>query len=138
MASTEQFLRQWKAEHPKPIVARAVKPRRVTKVVLQHELDMEKESRANDAKIFQAQLAEAQRQIEYEQLQRVSAQRGLVPYVRSLEQFNQWLAKRPALRKQLRPVLRELGLWEIKLGYDPDQDFRTSLVSADRMKRVQA
>lgn len=63
-----------------------------------------------------------QEMVAHEQLQRVVAQRGLVVYVRALEQFDGWLQERPALRAQLQPVLQELGLWKIKLGYDPDRD----------------
>jgi hypothetical protein len=61
-------------------------------------------------------------QIGQERLQRVSAQRGLVPYVRSLQTLDAWLLERPELRAQLESILRELGLWEIKLGYDPAED----------------
>lgn len=60
--------------------------------------------------------------IAYERQQRVSAQRGLVPYVRSLERFNAWLRDRPTLHDQLALILKELGLYDIKIGYDPDED----------------
>lgn len=69
-----------------------------------------------------------------EQNMRVSAQRGLVPYVRSLEQFDKWLLQNPALRKELEPILRELGLWEIKLGYDPAKDLTLSVVSPQNIR----
>jgi len=64
-----------------------------------------------------------------ERQMRAAAQRGLVPYVRSLERFDKWLRERPKLRAQLEPILSELGLWEIKLGYDPDQDLALSAIS---------
>lgn len=67
--------------------------------------------------------------IAYERLQRASAQQGLVPYVRALEEFDTWLRKHKRLRGELEPVMRELGIWEIKLGYDPDRDLTLSLVS---------
>src|SRR5437773_11715927 len=56
----------------------------------------------------------------YERTQRVAAQRGLVPYVRSLERLNGWLrAHRGRITKmQLVKVLKDLGLYDIKLGYD--------------------
>lgn len=64
-----------------------------------------------------------------EQQMRAAAQRGLVPYVRGLEFFDRWLLERSDLRVQLEPILRELKLWEIKLGYDPDQDLTLSVIS---------
>lgn len=69
------------------------------------------------------------RELFAEQQQRMAAQRGLVPYVRSLELFDIWLCSQPRLRESLRPKLQELGLWEIKLGYDPDKDLGLSVVS---------
>jgi hypothetical protein len=66
-----------------------------------------------------------------EQLGRVSAQRGLVPYVRGVEALNKWLSKHPALRRQLEPILREQGLWDVKLGYDPDKDITLSVISPE-------
>jgi hypothetical protein len=57
-----------------------------------------------------------------------------VPYVRSLQQFNEWLADHPALRDELEPKLRELGLWDIKLGYDPDKDLALSVLSPNRLQ----
>ena len=68
-----------------------------------------------------------------EQGQRIAAQRGLVPYVRSLQAFNEWLGDHPELRDQLEPILRELGLWDIRLAYDPDQDLSLSAVSPHRV-----
>lgn len=73
-----------------------------------------------------------QTEIGLERSARVAAQRGLVPYVRSLEAFNGWIKARPRLAKELRPILTELGLWDIKLGYDPDQDLALSIISPKR------
>lgn len=59
-------------------------------------------------------------QIQYERLQRVAAQRGLVIYVRALESLGNWLAEHP--NPEFEIALRDRGLYGIKLGYDPDQD----------------
>jgi hypothetical protein len=82
--------------------------------------------------LTRAARAEADRAVRYEQLQRSAAQRGLVPYVRSLEKFDRWLMTRPEMRDQLEATLRELGLWEIRVGYDPGQDLSVSVVSPKR------
>ncbi len=76
-----------------------------------------------------SRIYELEQLLDFERLQRIAAQRGLVPYVRSLEAFSRWLGKRPSLRKQLEPKMRELGLWNIRLGYDPDQDLILSAAS---------
>lgn len=60
--------------------------------------------------------------VRIEQVTRTAAQRGLVPYVRSLQRFNEWLSRRPELQAELEPILRELKLWDVRLGYDPDTD----------------
>jgi hypothetical protein len=64
--------------------------------------------------------------------ERMAAQMGLVPYVRALEEFDRRLKKRPALRKQLEADLRDLGLWEIKVGYDPTKDVTRTVLSPNR------
>ena len=106
--------------------------RRLTK-----ERDAEREARSKDAAAAQHALGkmaeERDKLVLGERRLRVAAQRGLVPYVRSLEQFDAWLLERPDLRHALRPVLQELGLWEIKLGYDPDHDLSLSVVSPHRV-----
>jgi hypothetical protein len=91
------------------------------------ELAAEKELRQIDIKRLKSEIG-------MEQTLRTSAQRGLVPYVRSLEQFDKWLRQRPATRAKLEPILRELGLWEIKLGYDPDKDLTLSIVSPSNFR----
>src|SRR6266568_1921625 len=53
---------------------------------------------------------------------RVAAQRGLVPYVQAVEQLNKWLAANPDLEPRLTPVLKELGLYGVRVGYNPDKD----------------
>jgi hypothetical protein len=70
-----------------------------------------------------------------ERSQRMAAQRGLVPYVRSLEALDTWLLEQPSLRAQLEPILRQLGLWEIRLGYDPDKDLSLSAIWGGGAKR---
>lgn len=117
--------------HPPAPKPTPPKRTRKTKAALQAEFDIERRA-------FEVVLGEANRKLEFAELQRVVAQRGLVPYVHSLEQFDKWLMAYPDLRKALQPILQELGLWEIKLGYDPTRDVKTSLVSPERMARVQS
>lgn len=74
-----------------------------------------------------------------EQVTRVSAQRGLVPYVRSLEELHRRLAAYPSLPtvadlcQRLGADLQELGLWDVRLGYDPDKDLALSVLSPNRL-----
>jgi hypothetical protein len=80
-------------------------------------------------------LEDAQRdEIGMERQMRISAQRGLVPYVRAVEALNKWLKARPALTKQLQPIMQELELWDVKLGYDPDKDLTLSVLSPNRRR----
>lgn len=103
-----------------------------TKAHLLYALEAEQTALRVARKIHANEL-EVERKLTFgEQQQRIAAQRGLVPYVRSLEQFNAWLAERPALSKEIEPILRELGLWDIKLGYDPDEDLTLSVVGPKR------
>lgn len=67
-----------------------------------------------------------------ERIQRVAAQRGLVPYVRGLEAFSRWLQARPEIARQVEAEMRANGLWDIKLGYDPDKDITLSVISLER------
>jgi hypothetical protein len=84
-------------------------------------------------RLTEARVGEQRRQTHQEQVTRVAAQRGLVVYVRALEQLDHWLRERPALRGQLEPALRELGLWEIALGYDPELDITLSAIWPGRV-----
>lgn len=68
------------------------------------------------------QVSGLQTKVRVEQVTRLAAQRGLVPYVRSVQRLNQWLARHPELQADMEPILRELGLWDVRLGYDPDTD----------------
>ena len=107
------------------------------RTVLRLERALDEAQEANlrlrdDVKAAGLRYAQLQSQHGVEQTKRVFAQRGLVPYVRALEAFDGWLQERPALRRQLEPILRELGLWEIKLGYDPDEDLALSVISPKR------
>lgn len=72
-------------------------------------------------------------EISREQLQRVSAQRGLTPYVYAIQALNAWLADQPELHNTIAPILKELGLYGVKVGYDPDRDLALSIISAERM-----
>jgi len=65
-----------------------------------------------------------------EKLMRVSAQRGLTPYVTAVQALNAWLADRPELDETMAPILQQLGLLGVRVGYDPDKEFATSLIAA--------
>jgi len=68
-------------------------------------------------------------ELEDERSGRIHAQRGLVPYVRALQLFHEWLLQRPEVAEMVAPKMQELGIWAIKLGYDPDQDLSLSVIS---------
>jgi hypothetical protein len=71
------------------------------------------------------------RELGAEQLQRTAAQNGLTPYVYALQAFNQWVGQQPGLASQLEPIMRKLGIWGVEVGYDPNKDLATSIVSPD-------
>jgi hypothetical protein len=61
--------------------------------------------------------------VRHAETQRVAAQRGLVPYVRGLEKFAKWLKETPnATPGMVAAKLTKLGLWDVRVGYDPDED----------------
>jgi hypothetical protein len=62
----------------------------------------------------------------------VSAQRGLTPYVYAVQGLNAWLAERPELNETMAPILRQLGLLGVRVGYDPDKEFATSVIARKR------
>src|SRR6266550_3282003 len=72
----------------------------VVRLELERQLENEKGLHAQDVRVLQQDLRT-------EQITRISAQRGLVPYVRSLEQFDRWLLDHSDLRNMLRPILQE-------------------------------
>lgn len=77
----------------------------------------------------------SQAELSISEQRRVSAQRGLTPYVYAVQALNAWLGERPALLEQITPVLRELGLLGVKVGYDPDRDLALSIISPSRSKQ---
>ena len=89
-----------------------------------------------------ALIKELHHEVGLEQLTRTSAQRGLVPYVRSLEELHRRLPAYPALPtvadvcQRLGADLQELGLWNVKLGYDPDKDLALSVLSPKRFEHA--
>ena len=105
---------------------------RQTKRELLGQINALQREAARQAQLRQAREETLRDEVQKERTMRIAAQRGLVPYVRSLEEFDHWLREQPELCKQLQPILEELGLWEIKLGYDPDKDLSLSAVSPHR------
>lgn len=108
--------------------------RELNEVVRVHEeaLSSMRKTAEMTAQMHAKELAYERQQTFIEQQTRIAAQKGLVPYVRALEAFDHWLLERPDLRDTLQPILQELGLWEIKLGYDPEKDLGLSVISAQR------
>jgi hypothetical protein len=84
-----------------------------------------------DAEYFRLKWAHErlERELGHEQLQRVSAQNGLTPYVYALQAFNEWLGQQPEIAGRVEEVMRSLGIWGIEVGYDPKKDVATSIIS---------
>jgi hypothetical protein len=60
-----------------------------------------------------------------------AAQNGLTPYVYALQYFAAWLKKTPrATRPMVIGKMTELGIWDVRVGYDPKQDITRSIISA--------
>ncbi len=71
--------------------------------------------------------------ISIERQMRVDAQNGLTPYVYALQAFSVWLNKRPsATPSQVKAKMGELGIWGVRVGYDPQKDLALSIISAHR------
>lgn len=79
------------------------------------------------------ELANEKQQTSIEQQTRIAAQRGLTPYVYAIQALNRWLRDRPELCAQLQPVMQELGLWGVEVGYDPNKDRALSIIWAKRV-----
>lgn len=61
--------------------------------------------------------------VRIERVLRRSSQIGLVPYVRALQRFAVWLKRRPdATARDVIAQMTELGIWDVRMGYDPDKD----------------
>ena|SRR5665213_2889814 len=68
-----------------------------------------------------------------ERQKRVDAQNGLTPYVYALQAFAQWLGKHPkATPAQVIAQMSKLGIWGVKVAYDPQKDLALSIISAQR------
>ncbi len=77
-----------------------------------------------------AKIRELKESITVEHVTRVSAQRGLTPYVYALEALNKWLRGRNRITpKDLEKILKRLGIWGVRVGYDPDKDKALSIIS---------
>jgi hypothetical protein len=63
---------------------------------------------------------------------RVAAQRGLTPYVTAVQAFNAWLMEHPGLLGALALILKELGLFGVSVGCDPDKDLASSIINGNR------
>ena len=78
--------------------------------------------------------------VESETTTRLAAQRGLVPYVYAIQGLNEWLRdERPELGAELEPIMRRLGIWGVKVGYDPDKGTALSVLGKlERARRKAA
>jgi len=80
-------------------------------------------------KHLEQELADQRAIVAQERLTRLSAQRGLTPYVTAVQALNVWLAEQPELDEAMAPILQELGLLGVKVGYDPDKELATSMIA---------
>lgn len=69
-----------------------------------------------------------------ERTTRIAAQQGLTPYVYAVQALNAWLGDRPELLNELSPILGELGLLGVRVGYDPQRDLSLSIIDGRRRK----
>jgi hypothetical protein len=70
-----------------------------------------------------------QQTLDFERVQRVSAQRGLVPYVYALQALNKWMRGRTKIGpSDLERIMKRLGIWGVKVGYDPDRDVSRAVI----------
>jgi hypothetical protein len=106
--------------------------KRKTIKALQEELVALQGVRELEAKKLRGEIRGLIQEVDIEKRTRIAAQQGLVPYVRSLEQLNVWLQARPHLAAELQPIMAELGLWGIRVGYDPDRDINLTAASPHR------
>lgn len=110
----------------------AIRERDAVRKALEQQIDNAKRDLAAVQRGHAEEIHALRREVFIEQQDRIAAQRGLVPYVRSLEAFHGWLLKHPDLAAQVEAEMRDLGIWAIKLGYDPDKDLSLSVVWAKR------
>lgn len=74
------------------------------------------------------EVGEVREALAFAELQRVAAQRGLVPYVAAVEALNAWLKDRPEVEAVVAPILQELGLYGVRVGYDPNREVALSVI----------
>lgn len=71
-----------------------------------------------------------------ERVTRTAAQNGLTPYVYALQAFALWLDQAPeADRQMVIEKMSELGIWGVRVGYDPQKDLALSIIGGNRYRR---